>query len=738
LTANPFEEGRGAFDRIAVAVLTASREDMRMLGEVLSAFEEIGREGERRGWADVSDAARVADALGSALMFDDDARARWDEALEIFSRLTRCCQEAFRSEGRLNRPELARIFSDARERLHVHFEGIALEEEAAVAPEADPVILLDQEKELYSDFVGESKEHLEAIEVGMVDLEANPDDREILNTIFRAFHTIKGVSGFLNLGDVNDLAHRTENLLDLARKGELPVTADVIDVVFGAVDAMRGMLDETATLVAAGEPSRRRADLGRIFFRIDGILEGREGAPVPPTVPPKLGQVLVEQGMASPEMIEEALEVQEWTGGKTPLGKILVEEKKVNPRDVAQAIRLQKAAAAGAYDIRVNVHKLDGLVDMVGELVIAQSLVTNDPDVRSIESQRFYRNLSQLGRITSELQKISMSLRMVPIRNTFQKMARMVRDLARKSGKEVTLEVEGEDTEIDRNMIEEIHDPLVHMIRNAVDHGIETPEVRLAAEKPACGVVTLRAFHHGGRVVIGIEDDGKGLDPGRILAKAVERGIVAAGPPPPESEVLNLIFEPGFSTAEKVTDISGRGVGLDVVKRNVEKLRGTIETRSVIGAGTSFQLKLPLTLAIIDGIVLRVGEQRYILPTSNIVEALRPRREDCYTVERRGEVIRVREELLPLVRLRSLFSIPGEPRPPWEALVVVLENEGEKRTVLVDELLGKQEVVIKSLGGGVHSMKGVSGGAILGDGRVGLIIDVPGIFEMTGRAVAYA
>ncbi|HEY3489975.1 MAG TPA: chemotaxis protein CheA [Candidatus Deferrimicrobiaceae bacterium] len=728
------------FDRISVAVLTATRDDMRKLGEILSSFEKLGKIAASEGREDVPDAVRAGDAVGTALMFDDTARKHWDQAMDIFSRLASCCQEVFRG-NKMNRPVLSRIYSDIREQLEIVLEGGEVEE-APPAAVADKSMALDQDKELYTDFITESMEHLDSIEVKMVDLEAAPDDSETLNAIFRAFHTIKGVSGFLNLRDVNELAHRTETLLDMARRNELPVTGPVIDVIFEAIDGMKGMVRDVSEKVSAGAPTREFIGTDRIVARITAVQEGREDS-APGTraasIPPRLGDVLVEQGKITQAEIDATLSGQADGAERQPLGMLLVEEKKISPKDVAQAIRIQKNAANAieAQDIRVNIHKLDGLVDMVGELVIAQSLVCNDPDVMSIDSQRFYRNLSQLGRITSELQKISMSLRMVPIRATFQKMSRMVRDLAKKSGKEVTLLMEGEDTEIDRNMIEEIHDPLVHMIRNSVDHGVEKPDVRLAANKSACGTVTLRAFHHGGNVVIAVEDDGRGLDPEKILAKGQERGVVPAGASLSESEIFALLFEPGFSTAEKITDISGRGVGLDVVKRNVEKLRGTIETRSLLGQGSTFQMKFPLTLAIIDGIVVRVGEQRYILPTNSIVEALRPPREDYLTVEQRAEIIRVREELLPLIRLHRLFSIPEGIQDPCDGLVVVIESEGQKRAVLVDELLGKQEVVIKTLGGGMANVRGISGGAIMGDGRVGLILDVSGIFEITGKQPSF-
>ncbi|MBI5418976.1 MAG: chemotaxis protein CheA [Deltaproteobacteria bacterium] len=733
------EEGAGLLDRISVAILTLSSDDMRKLGEILSAFESLKRLAEKEGLGSVAEAARAADAVLTALLFDDGVRARWDEAVRIVSRIAVFCQGACRGE-KVDPAALSTLREEIRQSLSIDLgESEESPGGAKAGEDAGPAsVPLDQDGDLYKDFVTESIEHLEGIEVKMVDLEADPGDREIINAVFRAFHTIKGVSGFLNLKDVNELSHRTETLLDLARRGDLAVTAAVIDVVFEAIDEIKGMVRDVSARIASGEASRPLKDIRALAARIEAVQEG-SGEPPAPSSPPYLGDVLVAQGKATRRDVESAWEKKQESADPRPLGEILIEEKKVSPKGVAQALRVQKAggAAAEAQDIRVDVQKLDSLVDIVGELVIAQSLVCNDPDVAEIDSQQFYRNISQLGRITSELQKIAMSMRMVPIRNTFQKMSRIVRDLARKSGKEIALALSGEETEIDRNMIEEIHDPLVHMIRNSVDHGIEPPDARKAAGKPECGRVTLRAYHHGGNVVIGVEDDGRGLDPAKILAKARDRGLAGVSSPLTESEVFSLIFEPGFSTAEKITDISGRGVGLDVVRKNVEKLRGTVEVKSSQpGSGSAFYMKLPLTLAIIDGIIVRVGAQRYVMPTNNVVEALRPKREEYFTVEHRGEMIRVRGDLLPLVRLHGLFSVADAVRDPADALAVVVEYEGRKRAILIDELVGKQEVVIKTLGEGMEKMRGISGGAIMGDGRVGLILDVAGIFDLTGRQAA--
>jgi len=381
--------------------------------------------------------------------------------------------------------------------------------------------------------------------------------------------------------------------------------------------------------------------------------------------------------------------------------------------------------------IKVDASKLDNLIDMVGELVIIQSMIRQDPSLANLIQSKLSQNLSQLNRITSSLQKDAMSLRMVPVRQTFQKMSRLVRDLGSKSGKKVELALYGEDTEMDRKMVEEINDPLMHMIRNAVDHGIEKPATRAERNKPATARVELKAYHQGGNIVIEISDDGNGLDPERIRKKAVSQGLITAGQELSEAEILQLIFAPGFSTAEKVTEISGRGVGMDVVRRNIEALRGKVEIQSVLGKGSKFLIKLPLTLAILDGLVLGVGEERFVLPTFAIRESLRPAKEQIHSVQGRECMVRVRDRLFPLVRISVLFGIGNAVEDPCQGTLVLIEDDSRQLCLLVDRLIGKQEVVIKSLGETFRHLQGVAGGAILGDGRVGLILDANGIFKMT-------
>jgi two-component system chemotaxis sensor kinase CheA len=360
-------------------------------------------------------------------------------------------------------------------------------------------------------------------------------------------------------------------------------------------------------------------------------------------------------------------------------------------------------------------------------MVIAQSLVKHDPDLATGLKPRLARNLSQLARITDDVQRTAMSMRMIPIGQLFQKTGRLVRDLSRKYGRQVDLDLQGEDTELDRNIVEELADPLMHMVRNAIDHGIEMPEDRVRAGKPAAARLTLKAGHQAGHIIIQVSDDGRGLDHEKILRKAREKKLIAPGAELGESEIFNLIFQPGFSTAEKVTDVSGRGVGMDVVRKQVQKLRGRVDASSVPGQGTSFLMKLPLTLAIIDGLVVGVGKQRYIVPIFAVREMLKPSQDAISTVQGTHEMALVRGALVPVVRLHQRFHVKPRFEQPWESLLIVSESGGRQFCLMVDELIGKQEVVIKSLGETMRNIRGVAGGAILGDGRVGLILDLEGL-----------
>jgi two-component system chemotaxis sensor kinase CheA len=387
------------------------------------------------------------------------------------------------------------------------------------------------------------------------------------------------------------------------------------------------------------------------------------------------------------------------------------------------------AKAADNFSVRVETAKLDHLMDMVGEMVIAQSLIRNNPVLTSLQNPRLLGDLSQLARITADVQRTTMGMRMIPMGQLFQRTARMVRDLSRKTGKVVELETSGEETVVDKNIAEELSDPLLHMVRNSLDHGIESPADRKAAGKNPTARVRLAAYHQAGQIVIEISDDGRGLDKAKILGKARQRGLIQDGAHLSENDIFHLIFEPGFSTADQISDISGRGVGMDVVRKNVQKLRGRIDIKSVSGKGATFILSLPLTLAIIDGLVVNIGGYRYIVPIFDVKEMIRPTEDMLSSVQGRDEMALIRGRLLPIVRLSQRFGVKAKSDNICDGLLVVAECEGKQFCLLVDDLVGKQEVVIKSLGETLKNITGIAGCAILGDGRVGLILDMHGIFR---------
>ena len=601
------------------------------------------------------------------------------------------------------------------------------DKEVSAGPETGPEKEVEaQDESLLRDFIVEGLEYINEIEVNILNLEQDPENKDYVNTIFRPFHSIKGVASFLNLEQIRDLAHNLENLLDKVRNNEISVTPPVIDVILDGADALKAMIGQVKDHLEGKAGTTLEIDIPALEKRIKSVQEGKYEK----VEPKKIGAILVEEGLISEDTLEEVLEVAKTTPDRK-IGEVLIAKGKATPKQVSQALRKQTSQVVDTTSIRVDTRKLDDLIDMIGELVINQSMIRQSPVVQSNTDRKFFRDISQLASITSELQKTSTSLRMIPIKQTFQRMSRLVRDLSKSAGKVVNVVTVGEDTEIDRNMVEEIYNPLVHLIRNAVDHGIEPPEERIKAGKKETGTIQLKAYHKGGNIMIEISDDGKGLNKERILKKALTNGIIDSATGLSDQDIYRFILLPGLSTAEKVTDVSGRGVGMDVVKQAVDKLRGKIEINSHYGVGTTFVTSFPLTMAIIDGMIVRVGHEKYIVPTAAIRKLLRPNKEYYNTVIGRGEVINVMGNLLPLIRLHNLFEIEPDCRNPWEATVVVVDGENGSKCLLVDEIIGQEEVVIKGLSESLRHVKGVSGGAILGDGNIGLILDPEGLFELS-------
>ena len=537
------------------------------------------------------------------------------------------------------------------------------------------------------EFISEANSHIESAEGNLLKVKETPGDPEAVNAIFRSFHIVNGVAGFLNFKQIGALAHAAENLLDLARKGKLEIAGGIVDVVLESIDMLKVLLGLLETAVKANQPMGSEPRLARLIDRLHAAASGESSGP-------------------------------------------RTESKAAPDQAIPDAAAAKAEASHGDGTVKVSTERLDSLINMVGELVISQSMVSRDVTAVASTNQRVVRNLSHLRKITRELQDLSMSMRMVPIQGVFQKMARVVRDIARKAGKEVDFVVVGGETELDRNVVEAIGDPLVHMARNSVDHGIEPPDQRVAAGKSRAGRLELRARHQAGQIVIEIVDDGRGLNTEKILKKAIETGLVKADETLTEQQIFQLIFAAGRSTADKITDISGRGVGMDVVRKDVEALRGRIDIQSVTGKGTTISVNLPLTMAVIDGMVVHVGTERYIIPLLSIEQSIRPKAEQLSTVQTKGEMCMVRERLLPLIRLHQLFNVKPRTENPAEAIVVIVQDNNRAACFLVDELLGQQQVVIKTLGDSIGTVRGVSGGAILGDGSTSLILDVPGLIAL--------
>jgi two-component system chemotaxis sensor kinase CheA len=578
---------------------------------------------------------------------------------------------------------------------------------------SEPLTIDNDEIDMVAGFVEEAGEHLDAIEAAVLEVERSPSDAEAIDSLFRPFHTIKGAAGFLNLRDIVSLTHEAETLLDQARKGSRQVTHGLIDLVFEVVDILKVQFDGIRGHLA--NPSGNaisQPPIETMIANLRDVVAGRiepvGNTPTAGDPTKKLGENLVEQRTVPQEAVANAKQISQG----------------LRPQAAGQAAPAKPGAGGGEQSVRIDTAKLDALVDMVGELVIAQTQVSASPHVAS--DPRLAKDVTRSTKIVRDVQDAAMAMRMIPIGPTFQKMARLVRDVARKVGKNVELTISGEDTELDKNVIQQIGDPLVHMVRNAVDHGIEPADVRLAAGKSASGNVSLSAFHSGGNIVIEITDDGKGLNAEALIKKGIEKGIVSEGDQLTQEQAYDLIFAPGFSMAEQVTGVSGRGVGMDVVRRNIENLRGKCHITSTQGKGSTFSIRLPLTLAIIDGMVLRVGAERFIIQTVTVENALRPTRDQITSVQHKGSVLSARGRLIPLVPLGPLFGF-SEYVDPCDAIVVIAQHEGGEIGIIVDELIGQQQVVIKPLGERFQKLRGISGAAILGDGRVGLILDVSGI-----------
>lgn len=637
---------------------------------------------------------------------------------------------------------------------------------------------MDDMQEIMEDFLVEAFEMIEQLDQDLVELENNPEDLDLLNRIFRVAHTIKGSSSFLNFDILTRLTHNMEDVLNKARRDELKITPDVMDVVLHSIDLMKALL---AAIRDSGTDANSGIEIDDTVSRLQAISSGGTGgesaeSPAPQAAPaqsaapstpadsnnPLADEPELDYSNMSAEEVEAEIErllkkrqeadkqarAAQKAGGVAPSVQA---PKALDSAPAAQATPKpapkptpkkaggdEKAPAASVEQtVRVDVKRLDHLMNLIGELVLGKNrLIKIYGDVEErYDGEKFLEELNQvvasISSVTTDVQLAVMKTRMQPVGKVFNKFPRMVRDLSRELGKNIDLIITGEETELDKSIVEEIGDPLIHIIRNSCDHGIEKPEDRLALGKPETGTVTLKAYNEGNHIVIEIADDGKGLDAQMLKQKGIEKGVISEreADTMSDKEAFGIIFKPGFSTAATISNVSGRGVGMDVVKTNIEKLNGIIDIESEKGVGTTQKLKIPLTLAIIQALLVAVQEEYYAIPLSSVIETVRVSQDEIYTVDGKS-VLRLRDEVLSIVRLADIFKVDSVLENTNEVYVVVIGLAEQKMGVIVDYLVGQEEVVIKSLGYYLKGTEGIAGATVRGDGKITMIVDVAAMMEM--------
>ncbi|MBD1401593.1 chemotaxis protein CheA [Pelovirga terrestris] len=593
-----------------------------------------------------------------------------------------------------------------------------------VASEPEPVFPeMEITEEMRNSFVQESGELLQHAEQGLLAWGEHPEDADSIGDIFRHIHSFKGNCGFFGFAHLEKLSHQMENVLDRVKSGSRLAVDNPTEQLLVSLDLLQQGLNN----IAEGKED--------FIEDLDSHLEALKNL-----MTPLLGDLLAEEGVDK-LAISSAVEIQ-----KKPVGEILMQQGSATPEQIANALKRQQESSdeakakakpvtrskvpAKRQDIRVELGKLDNLINLIGEMVIAENMLIHNPDLKGLELENFGKAAQHMSKLVRELQEMAMSIRMIPVSGLFRRMIRLVHDISVKAGKKVDLQLIGEETEIDKTVIETITDPLVHLLRNSLDHGLEPPAERMANGKSEKGTVKLSARHEEGEVWVTIEDDGRGLNREKILEKAISKGLIEGdGSDLTEKQINNLIFAPGFSTAAQVTDISGRGVGMDVVKRNLEKIKGKIDITSKLGQGTRINLRIPLTLAIIDGMMVRVGTTTCIVPTLSILEAYRPEMEQITVTPDGDELARVREHFFPVVRLHQILNKRPDSEQLCNGILIVLEYQDSRFCLFVDEILGQQQTVIKGLSDFIGTVPGVSGCTILGDGGVSLILDVGTLVE---------
>lgn len=589
-----------------------------------------------------------------------------------------------------------------------------------------------EDQELLDGFLAETTELLEKLDDDLIALEKASDDTDLMNRIFRSIHTIKGASSFLGFDLLVKVAHKTEDVLNRLRKGELVVDPEIMDVILEATDLVKLLVGD----IKAGDIQERETE-GTINKLLPYLLDtagANQTVAATPSPTPTEAPVIP----ATPDTSIEPEQIPTQAAPPVPAPKPVSDAAPKKAPAPPKPVESKGDDLSDNSTVRVDVKRLDDLMNQVGELVLERNrMIQINQDLQQSDVNRadfneeFGKLTKRMSFVTSELQMQVLKMRMIPVEKVFKKFPRIVRSMSRDLGKEVELQIVGEETELDRSVVDEIGDPLIHLIRNAMDHGLETPDERLAAGKPRGGTLVLAAVHEGNQIIISIKDDGNGIDPERVGRKAIEKGLItedqfaAMG----QREVFDLLFLPGFSTKDKATDLSGRGVGMDVVKTNIKKLNGLIEIKSTKGVGSEFILRLPLTLAIIQSLLVEVEGEIYSIPLSSVLETIRVDQRQFHLIGGQ-EVLKLRDIVLPLIRLQRVFNVQPRGETDDFCYVVVVGAAEKRMGLVVTRLVGQQEVAIKSLGNYLANIPGIAGSTILGDGRVALIIDPVAMSEV--------
>jgi two-component system chemotaxis sensor kinase CheA len=606
------------------------------------------------------------------------------------------------------------------------------------------------EKEVKLDFLAEAMQLLDDTEKAFLALESDKTNVELINQIFRLAHNLKGTSRAVGFGEVAEFTHEFENLILKIKEGKIEVTDAIVSLLLECNDHVSVMIR------MLNMDLNSKFDSREIIEKIKLGLSGMLAASIASKTESEATESFAEEEISVND-IELLEKFEENLNKENPDEKVVEsvtnkmesffpsEQKKSTPIAEAKPMQVVESSPTPAFSgaapatavpnkaateddsIRVSLGRVETLNNVVGELVIIQTVLNQHRD--EIQNPLMLKSLTHLAKLSKEIQNISMSLRMVPLKQTLQKMQRIVRDTSKALNKKVTLELIGEETEIDKTVLEHLSDPLVHIVRNAVDHGLETTEGRLAAGKDEHGTVTIKAFHEGNNLVIEISDNGKGINPKIIKEKAIEKGVIKANSQMSDDEIVNLIFHPGFSTKSEVSEISGRGVGMDVVKTNIEKLSGEVKVITEVGKGSVFKVVLPLTLAIIEGMITKIGNERYIIPLAQVYESLSPSKDIVHYVNGVGECLKLRGEVIPLFKISKALQRNIVEKPLHEQIAIIVNNEDKSFAVLVDDILHQQQVVIKKLGSEIKNQKGFMGSSILGDGRPAFILDLVELFD---------